>query len=72
MQESKLKMSRLIKRNDDQHLFDLEFWQKLSTTGRFRATWEMVVNYELSRGKRIAELRLNRSVTTLKRRSNFI
>ncbi len=65
-------MSRLIKRTDDQHLFDLEFWQKLSATKRFKATWEMIVNYEISRGKRIVELRLNRSVTTLKRRSNFI
>ena len=53
MQESKLKMSRLIKRNDDQHLFDLEFWQKLSATERFNATWELIVNYELSKGKKI-------------------
>jgi len=70
MLPSKFKMSRLIKRDEDDHSFDLEFWQHLDTTARFNATWEMVVNYELSKGKKNAELRLNRSFTNLKRKSD--
>ncbi len=68
MLKPKLKMSRLIKRDKDDRSFDLEFWQKLSTTVRFNSTWEMVVNYELSKGKKYAELRLDRSVTNLKQK----
>ena len=63
-------MSRLIKRDKDDRSFDLEFWQRLTPTVRFKAAWEMVVNYELNQGKTHAELRLNRSVTYLKQKSN--
>ena len=70
MQKQKLKMSRLIKRDEDDNLFDIEFWQQLSPTARFNATWEMVVNYELNKGKTYAELRLDRTVTNLKQKQN--
>lgn len=68
MVQNKIKMSRLIKRDNDDNFFDFEFWQKLGSTARFNAVWEMVVNYELSKGKTYAELRLDRTVTNLKKK----
>ena len=68
MKKNKIKMSRLIKRNEDDQLFDIKFWQKLGSNAKFEATWEMVVNYQLSKGKTYAELRLDRSVTNLKQK----
>jgi hypothetical protein len=70
MNRKKLKMSRLIKRDEDDNMFDIEFWQKLGSLARFNATWEMVVNYELNQGKTYAELRLDRSITNLKQKQN--
>jgi len=70
MKRKKIKMSRLIKRDEDDKMFDIEFWHKLGSTARFNAIWEMVVNYELNKGKTYAELRLDRTVTNLKQKSN--
>lgn len=42
---------------------DLEFWQKVSSTARFAAAWELVKQAYALRGKRgIGELRLQRTV----------
>jgi hypothetical protein len=50
------------------HLFDIEFWQRLSDEQRMQAVWDLVVfNHEL-KGKNLNELRLQRTVETLRAR----
>ena len=68
MVDKRVKMSRLIHRSEDNGQFDLDFWQQMSPQARYEATWEMVVSYYLSKGKTLAELRLDRSIARLKRR----
>lgn len=46
--------------------FDIAFWQALDTSTRMRAAWELVEHY-LKQKDRMGELRLQRSVTVLKR-----
>lgn len=47
--------------------FDVEFWQKLSDEQRMQAVWDLVVfDYEL-KGKKLDELRLQRTVESLRR-----
>jgi hypothetical protein len=48
--------------------FDIEFWQRLTDEQRMQAVWDLVVfDYEL-KGKDLNELRLQRTVETLRRR----
>jgi len=69
MKKAKIKMARVTRLKDDDRSFDLEFWQKAGAQARFEAAWDMVVQYELMRGKKLDQLRLDRSVTALKRKS---
>jgi hypothetical protein len=49
------------------HSFDIEFWQRLSDEQRMQAVWDLVVfNHEL-KGKNLDELRLQRTVETIRR-----
>ena len=62
-------MTRLGKMSDgDDRSFDIEFWQSLTHDQRMAAAWELVEDYWTSKGKTKDELRLQRSVTSLKRR----
>lgn len=62
-------MTRLGRMSDgDDRSFDIEFWQSLTHDQRMNAAWELVTDYWSMRGKTADELRLQRSVTSLKRR----
>lgn len=62
-------MTRMGKLSDgDDRSFDIEFWQSLTHEQRMNAAWELVTDYWSMKGKSPDELRLQRSVTSLKRR----
>ena len=61
-------MERLGRVEELDRSFDIEFWQKQSSTARFRATWEMIVFANSRRGKDESELRLQRNIESLQRR----
>ncbi len=62
-------MTRMGKLSDgDDRSFDIEFWQSLTHEQRMNAAWELVTDYWSMKGKTPDELRLQRSVTSLKRR----
>lgn len=68
-EKGRLVMTRLGKMSDgDDRSFDIEFWQSLSNDQRMNAAWELVEDYHLMKGGNRDELRLQRSVTSLKRR----
>ncbi len=61
-------MTRLGKISDgDDRSFDIEFWQSLTDDQRMSATWELVEDAHVLKGGNRDELRLQRSVTSLKR-----
>lgn len=68
MKSEKIKIARLVNRKESDRSFDLEFWQKAGARARFEAAWDMVVQYELMKGKTLTQLRLNRSVENLKQK----
>ena len=47
--------------------FDLIFWQTQSDEARLEATWELVVESYMIKGKNPDELRLQRSVESFQR-----
>lgn len=49
--------------------FDIEFWQRLSERERMDAMWELVEHAQMTKGRDLNELRLQRSVGKLKRRT---
>lgn len=59
-------MARLVPIKEAGRKFDLAFWQAQSSEARMQAAWELVENYLIHHG-RADELRLQRSVTCLKR-----
>jgi len=58
---------KLTKRGETDD-FDREFWRKAGHEACWAAAAEMVVEVELFRGKHARELRLQRTVETLRRR----
>ena len=68
-EKGRLVMTRMGKLSDgDDRSFDIEFWQSLTHEQRMNAAWELVTDYWSIKGKSPDELRLQRSVTSLKRR----
>ncbi len=68
-EKGRLVMTRMGKLSDgDDRSFDIEFWQSLTHEQRMNAAWELVTDYWSMKGKSPDELRLQRSVTSLKRR----
>lgn len=62
-------MTRLGKMSDgDDRSFDIEFWQSLTEDQRMDAAWELVEDAHIMKGGNRNELRLQRSITSLKRR----
>ena len=62
-------MTRLGRMSDgDDSSFDIEFWQSLTDDQRLAAAWELVEDAHVLKGGNPDELRLQRSVTSLKRR----
>src|ERR1039458_2815235 len=60
-------MSRLVRGRAPGREFDIAFWQKLGPTRIFEAAWDLVVTAAAARGIHEDQLRLQRSVTKLKR-----
>lgn len=60
-------MSRMVKLQDADRSFDLEFWRKVGPEGRFSAAWEMIREYRLIKGKNGYQPRLRRSVQNIER-----
>lgn len=50
--------------------FDIEYWQKQSSSDRFAAIQEMVESYHLRKGGNKNELRLQRTVEHFQRKSS--
>jgi hypothetical protein len=63
-------MERLGKTEESDRSFDIEFWQKQDSTARFRATWEMIVFANSRKGRSESELRLQRTVESLRQRES--
>ena len=53
---------------DDDKVSEYQHWNTLGDTERFRVAWDLVVQAFLMKGKSLAELRFQRSVTRLERR----
>ena len=60
-------MSRLVKGRAPGREFDIAFWQALGPTRIFEAAWDLVVTAAAAKGIHEDQLRLQRSVTRLKR-----
>ncbi len=58
-------MARLIKRDQTDRDFDIEFWQNVSPQERFAAMWQMVIDLRALRGEDEVEPRLLRHVETV-------
>ena len=68
-EKGRLVMTRLGRMSDgDDRSFDIEFWQSLTDDQRLAAAWELVEDAHVLKGGNLDELRLQRSVTSLKRR----
>lgn len=68
-EKGRLVMTRKGKLSDgDDRSFDIEFWQSLTDDQRMTAMWELVETAHLMKGGDPNELRLQRSVASLKRR----
>ena len=64
----KRRIEERLARIEDKGKFDRDFWRRAGHEARFAASWEMVVEAELIRGKTPCELRLVKSVERLFRR----
>ena len=61
-------MERLVKLEESDRGFDLEFWDRVGPTGRLAALWGMVLDSRLLQGGHGDQLRLQRSVESIQRR----
>lgn len=64
----RLIMERLVRHDQADRDFDLEFWQKLGDAKIFAAAWDLVVTAAAARGISEDRLRLQRSLETIQRR----
>ena len=68
--ETPFVMERLTKRKDADRSFDIEFWQRQSFSDRINATFDLTYYYHVTvKGEDETQLRLQRSVETLRRKS---
>ena len=63
-----LTMERLVRRDEADRDFDVEFWQKLGDAKIFAAAWDLVVTAVAWKGGDGGQLRLQRTVEKLQRR----
>lgn len=68
MPNNKVKMARLVRRDEMDRSFDVEFWQQVGPEGIWAAMWKMVQEADLLRGGYGSQPRLQRSITSFKRR----
>ncbi len=60
-------MERMVRLEDADRSFDVEFWQRQGTDAIFAAAWEMVVEHWRMKGGDESELELQRTVESLRR-----
>jgi len=60
-------MAKLVRLNEADRSFDLEFWAKLGAEKRFKAAWDMVLEVNAIKGKGVDESRLQRHVQNIER-----
>jgi hypothetical protein len=58
-------MARLVRRDQMDRSFDIEFWQKVDAETRMAAAWQMVKDVRLIRGEDGEQPRLQRSVARM-------
>jgi len=68
----RLVMAPLVRKEEAGRDFDVEFWQALGDEKIFVAAWDLVVTAAAMRGIGEDQLRLQRSVATLRRRSRTV
>lgn len=61
-------MARLVRLKDQDRSFDLEFWSRIGTQGKFVAAWEMVCNLAKWKSGYVKQQGLRRSAVSLQRR----
>lgn len=62
-------MMRSGKLSEMDRSFDIEYWQRQGDDAIFKAAWEMVELYYRDQGLDLNELRLQRTVENIQRRS---
>jgi hypothetical protein len=65
-------MEGLGRVDESDRSFDIEYWQRQDSNGRFAAAWELVVFAHARRGGNVAELRLQRTIEHLERRADQV
>ena len=70
--DNRLVMERLVRRDEADRDFDIEFWQALGDAKIFAAAWDLVVTAAAMKGLREDQLELQRSVAAFKRRRRAI
>jgi hypothetical protein len=69
-QKPRVIMSRLIKREDMDRSFDIQFWKRVGVQGKFEAAWDMVCELENWSSRYVSQQGLRRTHTLLKRRGS--
>ena len=69
-QKPRIIMARLVKREEANRDFDLEFWNKIGVQKKFEAAWEMICDLPNWKPSYVHQQRLRRSVASLKRRES--
>ncbi len=62
-------MTRVVRGGFPDRSFDLKFWKKVGTAGKFGAAWEMVLDLANWNPRYAGQQRLRRTVSSLKFRS---
>ena len=66
----RLVMERLVRVEDADRSFDIEFWQRQGDEAIFAAAWEMVVFAHEFKGRDAGELTFQRTLTKIQRASS--
>ncbi len=70
MKPRQVTMMKLGRIGESSREFDLAFWQSLPPSTRMAAVWEMTVFHHKLNKRPPDELRLNRTLTTLRQRED--
>ncbi|MBI2082264.1 MAG: hypothetical protein HYT76_01720 [Deltaproteobacteria bacterium] len=68
MSKKKVVMERFVPLEGCDKDFDLEFWRRVGTQGKFEAAWEMVLDLPNWNSRYANQQRLRRTVSSLKHR----
>ena len=65
---SRVVMARLSPLKNNDRSFDLQFWDRVGTQGKFEAAWQMVREWAAWKGIDESQLRFQRTIASLKQR----